>query len=403
MDEKALNVFLKKFMENQVSAKEHQEFVDWLTFLPEDQAAEVLAHCSSFFEQHPGSDIPQYHRLVDRIEEQLDQAEQQEITVKKRGGWVSQMSYAAAAAVVLICGVLYLYFYTGKPVHVNRQIASAKSWKIVPGGNKAILTLADGKQIILSDVANGTLMQKSDVSIAKVKEGELVYREQRNPHTNNTEQHTNNPALQYNTLVTPRGGQYKVTLPDGSRVWLNAATTLRFPNVFKGAERRIELSGEAYFEVAKNKAMPFVVNVNHSEVKVLGTHFNIMGYADESATHTTLLEGAVRIIMGSESKDIVPGEQAIVQQQIKIRSVDTSEVVGWKNGNFTFSHERISEVMKKIARWYDVDIQYQGKVTQEEFVGVIPRSKELTDVLHKLELTGLLKFKLKERSVIVMN
>jgi len=394
MDEKSLNAFLERFASNQASAVEHQEFVDWLNSLPDEEAKEVLDRCGYFFEQQTDFFVPQYENLIGVIEGKLDEGDQHQY--KKISTPGHRMVYWSAAAVALICGLLFLYFNSSRQIQKGHQnIIALRHTKILPGGNKAVLTLANGKKIILSDAADGQLVQQQDFTVHKVKEGELVY--------SNKKAESNDTEMQYNVLATPRGGQYKIMLPDGTKVWLNAASTLKFPVLFKARERRIELAGEAYFEVAKNKSMPFIVSVNHTEVKVLGTHFNIMGYTDEPATRTTLLEGSVRISIDADSRDIVPGQQAVVEKQIKIRPVDTAQVVGWKNGNFTFDHEKIGVVMKKISRWYDVDIQYQGNITEEEFVGIIPRSKELTDVLHKLELTGLVRFKIRERSVIVMN
>ncbi|XHR96133.1 FecR family protein [Mucilaginibacter sp. UC70_90] len=185
-------------------------------------------------------------------------------------------------------------------------------------------------------------------------------------------------------------------------VWLNAASSLKFPVAFTGKERNVELSGEGYFEVAKNKAMPFRVTVNHSTVEVLGTHFNIMGYADEKSTNTTLLEGSVKIISGNKQKLIVPGEQARVNGEIEVAKVNATQAVEWKNGNFNFSHENIETIMRKVARWYNVTVQYQGTITNEGFVGTVPRSENITEVLNALELTGLVHFKIIERRVIVM-
>ena len=246
MDEKELNIFLEKFMKNQVSATEHQAFVDWLSSLPEEESKAILLRCSSFFEQNASLYVPQYDELVEVIEEKLDEADYQEAAGKQRPGY-GWLRYAGAAAVILICSVLSLHFYRAKQKHTDRQTVAAKYRKIVPGGNKAVLTLADGQQIVLSGTSNGHLLRQHGAVIDKVKEGELIYRKQGKLPL------SHNQGLQVNTLVTPRGGQYKITLPDGSMVWLNAATTLKFPSVFKGTERRVELTGEAYFEVAKIK------------------------------------------------------------------------------------------------------------------------------------------------------
>ena len=395
MNEKALHSLLIKFTENRLSEQEHQEFVNWLNSASEKRVKEVLAQYSSFFENNTDFNLPQYQGLKDKINNQLNylDAHQSPVIESHQFTLFSRLRNVAVAAIILICSFLGLYLYR-PAIQQSVEPIAKRGQRIVPGSNKASLTLADGRTIILANEANGRLALQNGSGIDKVKDGQIAYKRVDRPTGKNAGD---------NILTIPAGGQYQVILPDGTKVWLNAATTLRFPSAFSGRERVVNLDGEAYFEVAKNKAMPFMVNVNHTQVRVLGTHFNIMGYKNEPDTHTTLLEGSVKIINGSSSKNIVPGQQAIVNNQIKVISVDTSQAVGWKNGNFTFSHENIRVVMNKIARWYNVDIQYQGKVTNEEFVGTIPRSKDITEVLHKLELTGLLKFRLKERSVLVMN
>jgi len=393
MNEKELDILVDKFMNHRLTTEEHQIFFEWLNSLPEDKAGEILGKCSSAFERQKDVYLPKYNSLIEAIEQELDHVSPKAAISKPETGHV--FLYIAAA---LITGILCVFFYSGRQqnppaIAVHPSIVKP----IVPGSNKAVLTLADGKRITLAEAESGLLAQQHDLQIYKTDHGELICSKK------NNSSHAGAISAGVNTLSTPRGGQYKLTLADGTMVWLNAATTLKFPAVFTGHQRLVELNGEAYFEVAKNMAMPFIVRVNQSSIEVLGTHFNVMGYSNEPAMHTTLLEGAVRISRGKELRNLLPGQEAVVQQGIIIKPADTSQAVGWKNGNFSFSHERIDVVMNKIARWYDVDIQYQGKVTREEFVGVVPRSKELADVLRKLELTGLLKFKIKERSVIVMN
>jgi ferric-dicitrate binding protein FerR (iron transport regulator) len=209
----------------------------------------------------------------------------------------------------------------------------------------------------------------------------------------------------YNTISTPKGGQYQVTLSDGSKVWLNAASSLRFPATFSGKERKVELTGEGYFEVAHNKKMPFHVTVNDLDVEVLGTHFNINAYADESAIKTTLLEGSVKVVKGNETKIIEPGEQASVttsEDEINVKQqVDLEQVVAWKNGIFQFERADIESVMRQISRWYDIDVDYHGRVS-EHFGGTISRDVNISDVLKMLEMTGGVNFKIDGKKVIVM-
>ncbi|HEY8916861.1 MAG TPA: FecR domain-containing protein, partial [Chitinophaga sp.] len=256
------------------------------------------------------------------------------------------------------------------------------------------LTLADGSSITLDDAANGTLASQGNTRVIKLN-GKLSYNAA-----------DNSQPLGYNTIATPRGGQYQVELPDGSLVWLNAASSLRFPTAFTGKDRRVEIVGEAYFEIAKNAAMPFFVKVKNAEVQVLGTHFNIMAYDEEEIVRTTLLQGSVRFVSGSSNQLLAPGQQSQMERngQVKIEnSVDLSEVMAWKNGIFHFKSEDITTVMRQLSRWYDIDIVYQENEVNDRFNADIPRDTKLTDVLRVLELTGSVKFKTEGRKVIVMH
>ncbi|MDB5087420.1 MAG: FecR family protein, partial [Mucilaginibacter sp.] len=207
----------------------------------------------------------------------------------------------------------------------------------------------------------------------------------------------------YNTVSTPRGGHYQVILPDGSQVWLNAASSIRFPTAFTDKERKVEISGEAYFEVAKNKALPFVVKVNSSEVRVFGTHFNVMAYTDEAAIKTTLLEGSVQFSNGSASCMLKPGEQSELTKsgQVKVISgVDVDNAIAWKNNMFDFENTDIESVMRQLSRWYDVDVVYNKKVN-DRFFAEIPSSSKLSEVLKALELTGKVNFDIQGRKIII--
>ena len=380
---------------------EHQQFISYLYSLPDYKIKQILQKYSAHFENATDGDSFPHPELSDRIERMLDEMDAtigfQRKEDNLRGNKIVQLwKYTAAAAVLLLIGTAAFLFFKQKAQVPKPQLALEAAGRIVPGSNKAMLTLANGKSIILSNMANGRLANQNTFGIDKLKDGELAYTK-----THESSSSGNIPAG-YNILTTPRGGKYTITLPDGTKVWLNASTTLKFPAVFAGNVRVVDLSGEAYFEVSKNKLKPFIVNMNHTRIEVLGTHFNVMAYGDEPATQATLLEGSVRVSDGKASRLIIPGQQAVVNGGISVIDADTNQVMGWKNGNFAFNYEQIHTVMNKISRWYDVDIEYRGKVTQEEFVGVVPRSKNLSDVLHTLQLTGLVHFKIEERRIIVM-
>lgn len=264
---------------------------------------------------------------------------------------------------------------------------------VSPGGDKAILTLADGSTILLNDAQNGTLGQQGSSTIIKL-DGKLTY----DLAGKNAEE------VVYNTISTPNGGQYQLELPDGSLVWLNSTSSIHFPTSFVGKERRVEITGEAYFEIAKNRDMPFIVSASGAEVRVLGTHFNVNAYKDESDMRTTLLEGSVKFVNGTEAKMLKPGQQSqlSIDGTLKVLSnVDVEEVVAWKNGLFDFEYAGIETVMRQLARWYDVEIEYKGK-TDDLFIAEMRRNIKLSDALKALELTGKVRFEIKGRKIIVM-
>jgi ferric-dicitrate binding protein FerR (iron transport regulator) len=259
--------------------------------------------------------------------------------------------------------------------------ASAKAKAIVPGGNHAVLVLADGSVIKLDSTGNGVVSAQGTITITIKDSGQLIY-------TSNGQAPDRESG--FNTLKTPRGGQYQVVLPDGTKVWLNAATSLKYPAFFAANERKVELNGEAYFEVAKNPKSPFRVIVNGKPgVEVLGTHFNMMAYGDEPFMATTLLEGSVKI----GSTILKPGQQANVEfaeQKIQvINDIDVNEIIAWKNGKTSFKDASIQTIMRGVSRWYDVDISYEGKIPDKRFKGGLPRDANLSDLLSVLEQSGI--------------
>ncbi len=279
------------------------------------------------------------------------------------------------------------------PVVTFSQERGTPGKEIPPGGNKAILTLANGSSIILGDVKNGALAQQGNTTIVKA-DGKLSYE---------TKQKANGSTL-FNTIVTPRGGQYQVVLPDGSEVWLNAASSLRFPTAFTGKDRRVEITGEAYFEIAKDAARPFYVKVGSSEVQVLGTNFDIMAYTEESTLKTTLIEGSVRFVNGGNASVLTPGQQSRLNKDGRISiagNVDATEVLAWKNGSFHFENAGIEDVMRQMSRWYDVDIAYDNKNGTNHFYADIPRTTNLSDALKALSLTGKVHFEIQGKKIIV--
>lgn len=306
--------------------------------------------------------------------------------------------YAAAAAIgILIVGIATTLWLTSRTDHgqpVPPQAAHYNS-DALPGGDKAILQLEDGSSILL-DTASGELAKQGETRIVKNADGAISY---------DADRYGKDTALVYNKIITPRGGQYQVTLPDGSKVWLNASSSLRFPVAFKGRERVVELTGEAYFDVAPNAAKPFKVNVGGirepMQVEVLGTGFNIQAYADEPVRTATLVNGKVKVSNGDEQSILEPGQQVrLKNQQMQTVTAELEEVLAWKNGIFYLQDADINTIMRQLSRWYDVEVVYEGNISQQ-FVGKIPRTMNLSDVLRVLESTGWVHFKFEGKTVTV--
>lgn len=314
--------------------------------------------------------------------------------VKRRVIPFRRIAIAASVIGLLFISAFLVFNKVGKKEIVNGGVNNQRfKDDVAPGGDKAILTLADGSTVVLDDAQNGTLAQQGSSKVIKLG-GKLVY----DPANKNSRE------IVYNTITTPNGGQYQLELPDGSLVWLNATSSIHFPTSFAGKERRVEITGEAYFEIAKNRDMPFIVTVNNAEVQVLGTHFNVNAYNDEENVKTTLLEGSVKFVSGDNINMLKPGQQSQLTNNglIKLVSnVDVEEVVAWKNGMFDFENAGIETVMRQLARWYDVEIEYNGK-TDDLFIAEMRRNIKLSDALKALELTGKVKFDIQGKKIIVM-
>ncbi|HEY0609470.1 MAG TPA: FecR domain-containing protein [Chitinophaga sp.] len=302
--------------------------------------------------------------------------------------------YYAIAAGILICVCIATLFYINRqasPVNSSTPAATA-SYKhdIPPGTNRATLTLADGTVITLDSAQNGTLAQQGNTKVIKLDSGRLAYEGSKAAA---------GKGILYNTIYTPRGGQYQITLPDGSRVWLNAASSLRFPTAFADGERKVEISGEVYFEIAtltdkRKKKVPFIIDVKtpssltNARIAVLGTHFNVMAYDDEKSVDVTLLEGAVNVSGAQGDSRLKPGQQAQLNKQGTLKVVPDADIVAvmaWKNGLFQFHNADLPAVLRQLSRWYDVDIEYKGTIPQREFEGEIQRDLTLSQVLRILE------------------
>jgi hypothetical protein len=312
---------------------------------------------------------------------------------------------------VLTTGAAY-YLYSKKQAVVAKNERTLKN-DVEPGSNKAVLTLANGTTIVLDDASNGVVAQEGNAKVLKPEDGQLLYEKDGD---------TEKGELSYNTLATPRSGQYQLVLPDGTKVWLNSESSIHYPIAFAENERRVEITGEAYFEVAKLKLssgqkVPFIVEKGDMQVEVLGTHFNVNAYNDESAIKTTLLEGKVRVVKKTGAAQLsavlAPGEQAVIadakgkanrtdNDRIKINKTDVDNVVAWKNGLFHFESADIKTVMRQLARWYDVEVVYERTTMKNDPLFIeISRNTRLSDVLKVLEESGSAKFTIEGKKIVV--
>lgn len=300
----------------------------------------------------------------------------------------------AAAAIVILLGT-GAYFWIANQKNTQSATVTGKT-DIVPGKKGAVLTLADGSQVVLDSLGNGVIAMQGGTA-ARIMNGSLVYEGKADA------------AVYYNTISTPKGRQFHLTLPDGTVVWLNAASSLRYPTFFTGKDRKVEMTGEAYFEVAKNKGMPFKVEVkNKAEVEVLGTHFDINAYANETSINTTLMEGSIQVSATSSGNPVTikPGQQAQITHvrsgEIEvIDNPDVEKIMAWKNGLFNFSDASLEEVMRQLERWYDIEVVYEKDIPRKTFYGKLTRDISLQGLLMILEKTGV-RFRIEGRKLIVL-
>lgn len=306
--------------------------------------------------------------------------------------------FAIAATVTLLCTIGAGIWVLKQKQPVVQQVAVAKlKSDIKPGTDKAILKLADGSEIVLTNAAKGVLTHQGQTAIKQQANGVIAYQ------AGTQAQQQGNKVLT-NTLSIPSGGQYMLILPDNSKVWLNSKSSLTYATAFNGAERVVELIGEGYFEIAKDAKHPFIVKSGRSNVRVLGTHFNVSAYPDEKLNEVTLSEGSVMLTVGKQSTKIKPGQQASFNHHddmIAMREVDVDEAIDWKNGYFQFDNASMERVMNKVKRWYNIDIEYQGSQPAVKFTGMISRNNNLSKILDLLQSTGGVNFEIVNKKVIV--
>jgi transmembrane sensor len=333
-----------------------------------------------------------YPEVVERLKHRIEKEISAEKKIYRFSARTIVRWTAVAAIFILVATVGFEWITKKNNPTLNGSNEISSSQKIEPGKEGAILTLSDNRTILLDSAGNGLIATENGSKI-EMNNGQVIY---------NASEAT---EVTYNTMTTPKGRQFRLVLPDGTRAWLNAASSLRYPTAFRGNERKVEVTGEVYFEVAKNKAMPFRVGVNKDmQVVVLGTHFNVNSYSNEASINTTLLEGSVQIANKDQKVILKPGQQAQINPGKKINvvnDVNFKKVMAWKDGVFDFNNASLQEVMRQLERWYDIEVVYEKGVPDIEFVGRMGRDLSLSDVLKGLKLSEV-HFRLEGRKLIVM-
>lgn len=386
MDNKRLTWLFNRYIDKIASPAEIDELFRLLEQPEHDEQARELMQDAwdAFQPKRPPLGPSQSRDILRRV---LDTAP----PPSKHRHWWPYAAVAATVALLILAGGAWLYLR--QTPSGNGKLLLQQS--IGPGSNKAVLTLANGSTVTL-DSAGNQVIREGNITIQQYN-GQLRYNGVRAAG-----------AAAYNTLATPRGGQFRITLPDGTRVWLNSASTLRYPVAFTGKERKVELHGQAYFEIARNAVQPFFVKVAGTEgmeVQVLGTTFDIMAYAEESTVHTTLLEGRVQIKKGTALAALQPGQEAVLDKSnetMLVQPADVDKATAWKNGLFVFRNTDLETILREISRWYDVDISYTAPPDGKRYGGGISRHQQLADVLRLLEAGGNHRFEVEGRKITVL-
>lgn len=379
----------ERFLLGKCNATELKQLIDWF-------GTEEYAVLQELIQQKLNEETAispakeEYNERYDRILTHI----RSEISLQPKTGSVSWWKVAAVVFVTLAAG-LSGYFYMAAPAKKPVLAHTKAKADVKPGSSKAFLILAGGQKIVLANISTGLVHSVSGEQLRKTADGEIIY----GAGT------TQGRSGSFNTLQTPKGGQYRVILSDGTKVWLNAASSLRYAASFKNLrERKVELTGEAYFEVAKDRVHPFIVHTDDQQIRVLGTHFNVNAYHDEGGSKTTLLEGSIQAKAGISSAIVAPGQQVLSHHhRLKIAKADTELATAWKNNQFMFEGTPLKVLMKNLARWYDVEIVYTANTPEISFNGSVSKFQNISVVLDILESTRKVHFKVEGRTIYVGN
>jgi transmembrane sensor len=394
MQDKRLEGLFQRYTAGEATGDEIRELSSGLEKMDDESLSQLL---ENYWMEGEGQANPFFNPVSSR--QMLDKILSEPVTEPvdlhpKKKGNLFYIRAAVAAAVVLALITTFYLAWPGKdrPVGDTGPIAVQKNLPLIPGSNKATVVLSDGRIIPLDEASRKNLGQEGG-SILVNDQGKLIYRTD-----------GQSTDVLYNTVSTPRGGQYQLELADGTLVWLNAASSLVFPTSFPGKDRVVELKGEGYFSVAHIAGKPFHVKIGKMDIEVMGTEFNVNGYEDEPSIKTTLLEGKVRVQLGENSLQLKPGEQAMGKDGAlqRVTEVDTEEAVAWKNGRFHFEHADIKTVMRQVERWYNVDVDYPQGVPGGHYRGKISRNVTAPQVLKILEESGV-RFRIEGRKITVLN
>lgn len=392
MDKEAYRVayLIAGYIRNTLTRAEHQELDDWV--IASDKNMKLFEDLTD--ERNIEANLSMMENVQS---EQIFQDLQQEgkFEKPKQGRKISLVWMSAAATAILLLCVFFIWRLTNTSSSQNTKQQSVKSDLLQPGGNRATLTLPDGSVIDLANAQNGVLSNSEALNISKENDSNLVYQKSAA---------LNSSTIGMHTLSIPAGGQFMLTLDDNTKVWMNAQSVLSYPAVFSGNKRKVELTGEAYFEVSPNAKAPFIVVLgNDDTVAVLGTHFNVKAYPEEKRKAVTLIEGKVLVQNSGHKKVLTPGMQELIygNEMTTIANVDIEEITGWKNGLFVFHDAPIEKIMSQVARWYNAKIVYEGSI-KHQFNATIKRSEPLEKLLHLLQLNGYVKFKTENNIIYVL-